>query len=134
MVSLYDLGLLLLAAPLAIAAPSRPSPKNAPLLQARCDNTLRFTHFDLYSDTGCQNLLVHDLTAGWTPCSESQTPELSNGATFGSAVWTGGNNAQRFAACQFGHSCSDDLNEIIQNAGVCSGGGGRRFDKIQIIP
>ncbi|KAL4731218.1 hypothetical protein ACLX1H_000180 [Fusarium chlamydosporum] len=160
MVSLRDLGLLLLAAPMAIAAPFDVSTETAPRsksedtsqatsapvitlpvskalsssLEARCDQTPRSTTVRVYSDSGCKDELIHALVFNWNPCSVSQTQSLANGATFGSMVWISGSHAQLFAACQFGHSCSDEDNEIVQNPGVCSGGGGRRFDKIQIIP
>ena len=124
---------MLLALPMAIAAPSGALVERAPPLEARSDD-VRFTHFDLYSDTGCKNILFRGFTIGWTGCCKGQSPELPNGATFGSAVWTGGSNAQQFNACQFGHSCTDERNEILQNPGACSGGGGRRFNKIQVIP
>ncbi|KAK2686060.1 hypothetical protein QWA68_015306 [Fusarium oxysporum] len=164
MVSLWDLGLLLLAAPLALAAPAAssdvstmtvPLPKSqdtskttsasaialpsskavSPASAARCEKNLRFTQFRLYSDVGCKVALFDPFTVTWDPCLDlQQIPSLPNSATFGSMTWIGGSHAQGFFACQFGHPCTDVVNEIDQDTNACSTGGGRRFGKIAIIP
>ncbi|KAF5712381.1 oxidoreductase [Fusarium mundagurra] len=104
MVSLRDIGLLLLAAP-AIAAPKAPaeitvktlpfspsadtskapsssastSPTSDAAQRAGCQLPLRFTTFALYSDTGCQNAIYDPFTLTWDPCKGYQwTNALAN--------------------------------------------------------
>ncbi|KAF4346021.1 hypothetical protein FBEOM_3 [Fusarium beomiforme] len=163
MVSLWNLGFLLLAAPAAIAASrasfdvstitvplpksedtskatstsalALPTSKAAAPLRKACQQPLRWTNFRLYSDSGCQSVLYDTYRVTWDPClSWSQIPEIPNGATFGSMKWTAGSNAQNFYACQWGHPCTSDVYNIRQDPNICSSGGGARFDKIAILP
>ncbi|KAF9766918.1 hypothetical protein IL306_000575 [Fusarium sp. DS 682] len=109
MVSLRDLGLLLLTVPVAIAAPTSPSDvttitspftksedtTKAPATsavtskssksaqKAACQKPLRFTNFALYSDTGCQNAIFDPFMLTWDPCKGYQwTDPLANGVIF----------------------------------------------------
>lgn len=162
MLSLWNLAYLLLAAPVAIAAPGAPSDISArtvpvptsedtstaasasgialpttgaePLRLAKCQQALRWTQFKLYSDTGCQNAIYDPYQITWDPCkSFSQIPELPNGVTFGSMRWSAGSHAQDFFACQQGHPCTSETYMIHQESNVCTSGGGARFDKIAIL-
>ncbi|KAK2125260.1 hypothetical protein NOF04DRAFT_1372941 [Fusarium oxysporum II5] len=118
MVSLRDIGLLLLAAPIAMAAPKAPSevtiktlpfskpedtskapstsavasPASDAAQKAACQLPLRFTNFALYSDTGCKNVIFDPFMLTWDPCKGYQwTNALANGVIFQSMRWTGGN-------------------------------------------
>ncbi|KAH7196089.1 hypothetical protein DER44DRAFT_814722 [Fusarium oxysporum] len=118
MVSLRDIGLLLLAAPIAMAAPKAPSevtiktlpffkpedtskapstsavasPASDAAQKAACQLPLRFTNFALYSDTGCKNVIFDPFMLTWDPCKGYQwTNALENGVIFQSMRWTGGN-------------------------------------------
>ncbi|KAG5753313.1 hypothetical protein H9Q69_011852 [Fusarium xylarioides] len=160
MVSLRDIGLLLLAAP-AIAAPKAPaqvtvktlpfspssstskapsssastSPASDAAQKAACQLPLRFTNFALYSDTGCKNVIYDPFMLTWDPCKNYQwTNALANGVIFQSMRWTGGSNAQDFYACQQGFSCNANVARISQQSNVCSSGGGLHFDKLAVNP
>ncbi|KAM0351094.1 hypothetical protein ACHAPU_002876 [Fusarium lateritium] len=159
MLSLRDLGLLLLAAPMAIAAPplsidastiTLPSPKTQDTSKAseasaiaissspsskKCSEPLRYTQFVLFSDEHCQNVLYSPFSVTWDPCAKfPETPPLSNGVTFKSMAWKGYSNAIGFYACQQGFSCTKDVYVISQNPSVCSSGAGKTFDKIVVQP
>ncbi|KAF4441430.1 oxidoreductase [Fusarium acutatum] len=127
MVSLRDIGLLLFAAPIALAAPKVPaevtvktlpfsqpadtskapsssadasSPASEAAQKAACQLPLRWTNFALYSDTGCKNVIYDPFMLTWDPCKSYQwTNALANGVIFQSMRWTGGSNAQDFYAC-----------------------------------
>ncbi|KAH7240250.1 uncharacterized protein BKA55DRAFT_577221 [Fusarium redolens] len=161
MVSLRDIGLLLLAAPAAMAAPKAPSevstitlpfsksddtskpvstsaiasPASKASQKAACQLPLRFTNFALYSDTGCQNAIFDPFMLTWDPCKGYQwTNPLANGVIFQSMRWTGGSNAQNFYVCQQGFGCNANVAEVIQASNTCSSGGGLHFDKIAVNP
>ncbi|EXK82727.1 hypothetical protein FOQG_13001 [Fusarium oxysporum f. sp. raphani 54005] len=161
MISLRDIGLLLLAAPIAMAAPKAPSevtiktlpfskpegtskapstsavasPASDAAQKAACQLPLRFTNFALYSDTGCKNVIFDPFMLTWDPCKGYQwTNALANGVIFQSMRWTGGSNAQDFYACQQGFSCNANVARISQSTNVCSSGGGLHFDKLAVNP
>ncbi|VTT76475.1 unnamed protein product [Fusarium fujikuroi] len=149
MVSLRDIALLLLAAPVAMAAPKVPAEvtvKTLPFSQpadtskapsssavassasdaaqkAACQLPLRFTNFALYSDTGCQNVIYDPFMLTWDPCKGYQwTNALANGVIFQSMRWTGGSNAQDMYACQQGFSCNANVARIVQQSNVYADG------------
>ncbi|KAI1023736.1 hypothetical protein LB504_005023 [Fusarium proliferatum] len=161
MIFLRDIGLLLLAAPIAMAAPKVPaevtvkplpfshpadtskapsssadtSPASDAAQKAACQLPLRFTNFALYSDTGCQNVIYDPFMLTWDPCKGYQwTNALANGVIFQSMRWTGGSNAQDMYACQQGFSCNANVARIVEQSNVCSSGGGLHFDKLAVNP
>jgi hypothetical protein len=161
MVSLRDISLLLLAAPIALAAPKAPAEVTVKTLpfspssdtskapsssastsaaasaaqKAACQLPLRFTNFALYSDTGCQDVIYDPFMLTWDPCKNYQwTNALANGVIFQSMRWTGGSNAQDFYACQQGFGCDHNVARIVQQSNVCSSGGGLHFDKLAVNP
>ncbi|KAF5648037.1 oxidoreductase [Fusarium sp. NRRL 52700] len=145
MVSVRDIGILLLAAPIATAAPKGPaevtiktlpfsqpadtskapsssavaSPASDAAQKAACQLPLRFTNFALYSDTGCQNVIYDPFMLTWDPCKGYQwTNALANGVIFQSMRWTGGSNAQDLFACQQGFGCDANVARIVQQSNM----------------
>lgn len=163
MLSLWSLGLFLLSAPAAIAAPGSSldvSPTTLPFTESAntaeastatavatntaktvghvlkgCQENLRYTNWELYSDPDCQNAIFNPLMVTWDPCKKFQeTAPLSSGVIFQGIRWIGGGNAQHFYACQQGFSCREQVSEIPQNPGVCLSSGGQHWDKIATVP
>jgi hypothetical protein len=140
---LFVLGILLTGAPASPIVPGYGTfhatvSDRGDILFARAEQPLRFTTFDLYSDTECKNIILHEQVI-WDPnINKNQISgpygEL-NGAPFRSARFTGGANAQTMALCQQGASCfSATAFSVTQQDNICSTGGGPALDKIVIKP
>jgi hypothetical protein len=92
----------------------------------------RSTTFDVYGDTACKNYLT-SLDIVWDDDKHDSvvSPNMGSDRYWQSIRWTGGDHDSEFRMCQFGNSCFNvGSNMIYQDAGICSSGGGTRFDKI----